>query len=328
MSTDPNFYRYYICNLQSPKMKARELRITKSAEFEKLTTKHVTADDIITPNATVDHLAVTEDAFVQGDFIVSGDITSGTIHSVDIDGSGTLTNRGDSILRGRLQVSDSSFLHSTNVIGELYVGGPTVLDGQVTMLSTTTADNIITNSISTQNIKGNPDIASPITIDGTTTFNEIVSLSKPPKGFTSNTNFPATSLQIGYTIKQANPTSVFAPDGTNRVINTVTLPIGVWYMKGQIRVICTPLNTATVDKIGLNITDPVGISISLTEDRTNFAKSISDHTYFSYSISDVVYVTTSGTYTLNGYVNHTGTTTNVQTSGTAVYNYFSATRIA
>jgi hypothetical protein len=108
----------------------------------------------------------------------------------------------------------------------------------------------------------------------------------------------------------------------------VTLPIGVWYLKGQVRIICTPLNTATVNKIGLNITNPSGTTISLTEDRTNFAKAISDNTYFSYSISDTFYVTTAGVFTLNGYVTHTGTTTNVQTSGTDSYNYFTATRIA
>jgi len=90
-------------------MKTRELRVTKSAEFERMATNHVVANDIETPNATIGNLAVTADAFVQGNFIVGGSITSGSLNTGDINGTGTFTNTGDCVVRSQLLVSNSSY---------------------------------------------------------------------------------------------------------------------------------------------------------------------------------------------------------------------------
>lgn len=102
-SADPNHYRYYICNLQSPKMKARELRITKSAE--------------ITGGLDLQ----------SSDMITTGSITSGTTTTSQL----TVTS-GPTSIQGALDVTTGP----TSIQGAL-----TVTDGLVSISPNTTVND-------------------------------------------------------------------------------------------------------------------------------------------------------------------------------------------
>jgi len=110
MSSDSNYYRYYICNIQCPKLKSRELRVTKSASLPATTVTSLTASSITTDAINVATVNTTGNVSVTGNLNVTGATTTQSIVN-----STNLENTGNIVCQGQLNVTGTTSLQSTSI---------------------------------------------------------------------------------------------------------------------------------------------------------------------------------------------------------------------
>lgn len=96
MNVDPNHYRYYICNLQTPKLKARELRISKGAEINGNVLLH--SSDLITTGK------IQSSEVLATDQVTTANVNTDTLES-DTTSTKSLTVVGPTSITGSTKIT-------------------------------------------------------------------------------------------------------------------------------------------------------------------------------------------------------------------------------
>ena len=409
MNPDPNHYREYICNIEAPKLKARELRLTKGFEVNgdvELHDSNLTTTGVVTCN----DVSVSRDAYVGRNLNVDGNTTiQGTLtpKKLTMDRNLLITENGDITTLGTVSSGAVSTLSVDSDL--LQVTGPSTLNGQVTVTGTPTTFNsdltifspstlanygwyatatrlycrppkyegigrayfetvcsptappngeVILNtvvegysnkfpiSVRIQNSevtriadalttvktpwKVNVSGTDVVAVSSTQATIDKLQLNRPVVGYSDWQKGATTFAEVGFLTREICNNSVFPANGTwvEMKRRTVT-SCGVYMITGQIRVMCTPLNTATVNKFGLRLTAAYGGAITLVEDTTNFGKQISDNTWFTLNITGVHRVSAANdTFIMEASMTHTGLNTNVYNNGDITFTNMVVTRIA
>lgn len=408
MNPDPNHYREYICNIEAPKLKARELRLTRGFEINgdvELHDSNLTTTGVVTCN----DLSVSRDAYVGQNLDVDGNSTiQGTFTpgNLIMEGNLLINEKGDITTPGTVSSGAVSTLAMESDL--LHVTGPSTLNGQVTVTGTPTTFNsdltifvpstlvnqswyatatrlycrppgqgvgrayletvcspavppngeVIFNtvvegysnkfpiSLRIQNSevtriedalttvktpwKVNVSGTDVVSISSTQATIEKLQLTRPLVGYSDWQKGATSFAEVGMSTREGCNNSVFPVDGTwvEMKRRTVT-SCGVYMITGQIRVMCTPLNTATVNKFGLRLIAAYGGAITLVQDTTNFGKQISDNTWFTLNITGVHRVSANtDTFIMEASITHTGTSTNVYNNGNIDITNMVVTRIA
>jgi hypothetical protein len=373
---DINHYRKYICNIESPHIKARELRITRSVSLPNTTITNLISTSVTTD--TLNATSITSSSSITTDIIHSSSIESDaagstlsgnvifeqgrvTLQNNNVTFNGNnVTFQGDNVTfqggitastlecpveygskefyttigsgfgtesitlwnRDNVDASRAGLKLSNEYVGPTYQNNA-IIEGVKTGVSSFPNIILRTNDVDAILINSSGDVY----FKSKTTSQDDFTISSPIY-VTSTINYSTlVETQIGYTSRISNPINTFPVAGTNVAFGTITIQPGVYWVQGQLSIQCTPSNTATVNKVGISIKNQAGTTLSLSEDRTNFAKQISNNTHFTYSISYMVTVNAQDTLTLYGYVDHTGTNTNVRNFGGTDTNYFAVTRI-
>ena len=193
MSTDPNYYRYYICNMQCPKLKSRELRVTKSASLPATTVTSLTASSITTDTMNVSN--VTGNMSVTGNFDVMGTTHLKQTTTQSIVNSTNLENTGNIVCQGQL-----------NVTGNTVCQGPLNVTGNTQLKQTTTQS--IVNSTTLENTgnivcQGQLNVAGTTSLQSASIANATINAMTNPLEYGSKdihppvgSNFQTTSLTI------------------------------------------------------------------------------------------------------------------------------------
>lgn len=94
MNVDPNHYRYYICNLQTPKLKARELRISKGAEINGNVLLH--SNDLITTGK------IQSSEVIATDKVTTSDVEADTVSTTSLAVDGSTSLKGNTTVTSNL----------------------------------------------------------------------------------------------------------------------------------------------------------------------------------------------------------------------------------
>lgn len=358
MQTDPNYYRDYVCNIQAPKMKARELRVTKDLEvagaIDVAGDLDVHSGDILT-TGDISCSKLTASTDVASTRLISSSVET------DSTTTGSLTASQAATLSGGVTVTGASRINSdttrlcpfSNTAAQgwastkldIYSRAPDQGLGRSYLRVGPTTGSLPDGVMDINSVVEGYSTTWPISLkvqnqeiakfgDANTILNSNVSVTKnltlttPYYGYSDFTKFPSQMTQPGYRIEEATTQAVFPALGTWVTADTLSLGVGVWMIYGQLNIQNTPGNFCNVNKWGIQILSPTGATVALSEDRTNINKAISDNTSFTVRTMGISVITATGTVTLQGYVNHTGTNTNVYTTGGIPYSVFGAVRIA
>lgn len=358
MQTDPNYYRDYVCNIQAPKMKARELRVTKDLEvagaIDVAGDLDVHSGDILT-TGDISCSKLTASTDVGTMKIIS------SVVETDSTTTGSLTASQATTLSGGLTVTGTSRINSdttrlcpfSNTAAQgwastkldIYSRAPETSVGRSYLRVGPTTGTLPNGVMDINSVVEGYSTTWPISLKvqnqevanfgaTQTTFNTDVqttqklTMTTPYYGYSDWTKSPSEKTQPGYRIEEPTDQAVFPALGSWVTVHTLNLGVGVWMVYGQLNIQNTPGNYCNVNKWGIQILSPIGGLIALSEDRTNIGKAISDNTAFTVRTMGITVLGTLGSVTLQGYVNHTGTNTNVYTTGGIPLSIFGAVRIA
>lgn len=199
---DPNYYRNYVCNLECPKSKCRELRVTSQAYIHRLD-----SDILVSPNAQFSSLDVTGTltsnsiiaTVVNTELLTSTQIMNTTLQSHNIAASSTTTSTLSCQTASvtSLSVSGPTNLNNLTVSTESNLGGlhitPNTKDGEVVSGSYQVGDSQVSTPLPNTTLTSNFGIEYQ-TSSSDSSSTAYTAFGTHPSGYTSAVSYDSGGI--------------------------------------------------------------------------------------------------------------------------------------